>query len=100
MHKDNIIIDLLTAASIEFPDSKYKIIDNWPADLGSIGISNSNSENQLIYISTYDLARDNYYYECEVPCDREPFFKVISKGYVQSMNELLSIIKGHVIDVK
>jgi len=99
MIKDQKILDVLLNVSNAFPEEKYKISNNWDADLEAIGICNSKSEQILIYISTYKMTDENYYFECEMPSNQEPYYLVTSKGHVQGIKNLLSIIEKHIINV-
>jgi hypothetical protein len=92
MEKNTSVQNLISRLSLEF--SKLRIVDHWESDLTAIGIANSDSENKLIYISTY-ITGNKYYYELEQSvADNEVKYYLVEKDTVD-YDSLVEIVRRY-----
>ena len=63
MTKHHSITNLVELIFNKFGSNAPIIMDHWEGDLYAIGLEKN---NKLIYISTYELKPNHYFYECEI----------------------------------
>ena len=63
MKKHNSITNLVELICNKFGNNAPIIMDHWEDDLYAIGLEKN---NKFIYISTYELEPNHYFYECEI----------------------------------
>ncbi len=90
---------MLERLSVELKNG-FEVVDFWDGDLCAVGILRRNTNIRLVYISTFNLSPDQYYYECEVADSVKSFekgdYKVVAKGQVDEFSALIEGVKSHV----
>jgi hypothetical protein len=66
--KHHSITNFIALVNNKFANSGIVIKDYWEGDLCATGIA---INNKLIYVSTYKLKPNHYFYECEILLDDE-----------------------------
>lgn len=101
MDKDKSILDFLKNLEKEIDPSYYKIIDYIKSDKMAIYIGNYIEEDRVVFISTFNLEKGKYYYECELPKINEntKFPTVVEKKDNVDFNQLVNAIKKH-LDIR
>ncbi len=103
MEKDPSILQLLVRLSVELKND-FEAVDFWDGDLCAVGILRRNTNIRLVYISTFNLSPDQYYYECEVADSVKSIgkgnYRVVAKGRVEELSALIEVVKSHLYNVE
>jgi hypothetical protein len=103
MEKDPSIFQMLVRLSVELKNG-FEIADFWDGDLCAIGILRRNTNVRLVYISTFNLSPDQYYYACEVADSIRSIgkgdYRVVAKGQVEGLSALIEVVKSHLYNVE
>ena len=101
MNKDKSILDFVKNLEKEIDSSSYKVIDHVESDLFSVYIGNYIETDRLVFISTLNLEKGKYYYECELPeIDEDTKFPVVvSKKDNVDFNQIVNVIRRH-LDIR
>ncbi|WP_299674376.1 hypothetical protein [uncultured Tenacibaculum sp.] len=95
MKKDESIIELITEINKEIGESKYFLKDFWEGDLCAIGFSDLNEEI-LIYVSTFEREKGNYYIEIEKSNKEFPDkYDMLDRKEKVNFKELKSILQNY-----
>lgn len=94
LNKETSITSLVEKFSRDLGEDDFLIIDHWESDLCAIGISKKKDEERLVYISTFNRPKGEYYYELEYS-SKDKFVSASNKEGVANYCELLKIIKKH-----